>query len=96
MRYNQYGGERGKDIGIFRYRDLSSEKTRQIVPKSNEKTIDGELILQYCKGQNAVEKGFRFLEDKITSVAEVYLKKKEERIEVLSMAGQETWILAIP
>jgi transposase len=25
---------------------------------SNDKTLDGELMLQYYKGQNAVEKGF--------------------------------------
>ena len=41
-------------------------------------------MLQYYKGQNAVEKGFRFLKDKSFRVAEVYLKK-EERIEALSM-----------
>ena len=41
-------------------------------------------MLQHYKGQNAVEKGFRFLKDKSFRVAEVYLKK-EERIEALSM-----------
>ncbi len=41
-------------------------------------------MLQYYKGQSAVEKGFRFLKDKSFRVAEVYLKK-EERIEALSM-----------
>jgi len=41
-------------------------------------------MLQYYKGQNAVEKGFRFITDKSFRVAEVYLKK-EERIEALSM-----------
>ena len=41
-------------------------------------------MLQHYKGQNAVEKGFRFLKDKSFRVAEVYLKK-EERIDALSM-----------
>jgi transposase len=41
-------------------------------------------MLQYYKGQNAVERGFRFLKDKSFREAEVYLKK-EERIESLSM-----------
>ena len=56
----------------------------RFVLASNDKTLDGELMLQYYKGQNAVEKGFRFLKDKSFRVAEVYLKK-EERIEALSM-----------
>ncbi len=51
---------------------------------SNDRTINGELILRYYKGQNAVEKGFRFLKDKSLRVAEEHLKK-EERIEALSM-----------
>jgi transposase len=51
---------------------------------SNDKALDGELMLKYYKGQNAVEKGFRFLKDKSFRVAEVYLKKVE-RIEALSM-----------
>jgi len=41
-------------------------------------------MLKHYKGQNAVEKGFRFLKDKSFRVAEVYLKK-EERIDAISM-----------
>ena len=65
---------------------IAGERSRlgRFVLASNDKTIDGELMLQYYKGQNAVEKGFRFLKDKSFRVAEVYLKK-EERIEALSM-----------
>jgi len=65
---------------------IASERSRlgRFVLASNDKTIDGELMLQYYKGQNAVERGFRFLKDKSFRVAEVYLKK-EERIEALSM-----------
>lgn len=51
---------------------------------SNDTNLDGELMLQHYKGQNAVERGFRFLKDKSFRVAEVYLKK-EERIVALSM-----------
>lgn len=65
---------------------IASERARlgRFVLASNDKTINGELMLQYYKGQNAVEKGFRFLKDKSFRVAEVYLKK-EERIEALSI-----------
>jgi transposase len=65
---------------------IAGERSRlgRFVLASNDKTIDGELMLQYYKGQNAVEKGFRFLKNKSFRVAEVYLKK-EERIEALSM-----------
>ena len=65
---------------------IASQRARlgRFVLASNDKNIGGELMLQYYKGQNAVEKGFRFLKDKSFRVAEVYLKK-EERIEALSM-----------
>jgi transposase len=65
---------------------IASERSRlgRFVLASNDRTINGEPILQYYKGQNAVDKGFRFLKDKSFRVAEVYLKK-EERIEALSM-----------
>ena len=41
-------------------------------------------MLNYYKGQQTVERGFRFLKDKCFHVSEVYLKK-EERIEALCM-----------
>jgi hypothetical protein len=31
--------------------------------QSNDRTLDGELMLQYYRGQNAVEKGFRYILD---------------------------------
>ena len=45
---------------------IANERTRhgRFILASNDKTLDGELMLQYYKGQNAVEKGFRFLKDK--------------------------------
>lgn len=51
---------------------------------SNDTEIDPYTLLQYYKGQQSVERGFRFLKDKQFRVAEVYLKK-EERIEALAM-----------
>jgi transposase len=65
---------------------IANERARlgRFVLASNDRTLDGELMLQHYKGQNAVEKGFRFLKDKSFRVAEVYLKK-EERIDALSM-----------
>lgn len=56
----------------------------RFVLRSNDKTLDGELMLRHYKGQNAVENGFRFLKDKSFRVAEVYLKK-EVRTDALSM-----------
>jgi len=51
---------------------------------TNDLNLDPDTILSYYKGQQAVERGFRFLKDKSFRVAEVYLKK-EERIEALAM-----------
>jgi transposase len=51
---------------------------------SNDIDLDPETMLGYYKGQQTVERGFRFLKDKCFHVSEVYLKK-EERIEALCM-----------
>ena len=68
--------------------EAAVEKARQklgrFVLASNDTQIDPDLLLQYYKGQQSVERGFRFLKDKRFRVAEVYLKK-EERIEALAM-----------
>ncbi len=59
-------------------------KLGRFVLASNDIHLDGETLLGNYKGQNAVERGFRFLKDKSFRVAEVYLKK-ESRIDALSM-----------
>jgi transposase len=51
---------------------------------TNDLELEPETILKYYKGQQSVERGFRFLKDKSFRVAEVFLKK-EQRIEALSM-----------
>ncbi len=56
----------------------------RFVLASNNTDLDPEVMLNYYKGQQSVERGFRFLKDKSFHVSEVYLKK-EERIEALSM-----------
>jgi transposase len=56
----------------------------RFVLASNDVNLDPELMLNYYKGQQVVEHGFRFLKDKCFHVSEVYLKK-EERIESLCM-----------
>jgi transposase len=56
----------------------------RFVLASNEVDLDPEDMLNYYKGQQTVEHGFRFLKDKCFHVSEVYLKK-EERIEALCM-----------
>ncbi len=56
----------------------------RFVLASNEVDLDPEVMLNYYKGQQTVEHGFRFLKDKCFHVSEVYLKK-EERIESLCM-----------
>ena len=68
--------------------EVAVEKARQklgrFVLASNDTHIDPDTLLQYYKGQQSVERGFRFLKDKQLRVAEVYLKK-DERIEALAM-----------
>jgi transposase len=56
----------------------------RFVLASNKSDLDPEVMLNYYKGQQTVERGFRFLKDKSFHVSEVYLKK-EERIESLCM-----------
>jgi transposase len=60
------------------------KKLGRFVLASNDTKIDPDKLLRYYKGQQSVERGFRFLKDKQFRVAEVYLKK-EERIEALAM-----------
>ena len=71
--------------------ELNYEKASKIKSKlgrfilaTNDVNLDPDTILSYYKGQQSVERGFRFLKDKCFRVAEVYLKK-EERIEALAM-----------
>ncbi len=56
----------------------------RFVLTTNDLDLDADSILKYYKGQQSVERGFRFLKDKSFRVAEVFLKK-ESRIEALSM-----------
>jgi len=50
-------------------------KLGRFILASNDLNIDPDTILSYYKGQQEVERGFRFLKDKSFRVAEVYLKK---------------------
>ena len=65
---------------------IEQEKARlgRFVLATNDLDLDADSILKYYKGQQSVERGFRFLKDKSFRVAEVFLKK-ESRIEALSM-----------
>ncbi len=56
----------------------------RFVLASNDLDLDSETMLNYYKGQQAVERGFRFLKDKSFHASEFFLKK-EERIEALAM-----------
>lgn len=87
--------ERGEDLvtvyQVFARLDIDEEsvetarkKLGRFVLASNDTKIDPDTLLQFYKGQQSVERGFRFLKDKQFRVAEVYLKK-EERIEALAM-----------
>ena len=60
------------------------EKLGLFILASNDINLSPEDMLAYYKGQDKVEKGFRFLKDKTFSVSNVYLKKKT-RIEALMM-----------
>ena len=65
---------------------IEQEKARlgRFILATNDLDLDPDSILKYYKGQQSVERGFRFLKDKSFRVAEVFLKK-ETRIEALSM-----------
>lgn len=65
---------------------IEQEKARlgRFILATNDLDLDPDTILKYYKGQQSVERGFRFLKDKSFRVAEVFLKK-ETRIEALSM-----------
>lgn len=56
----------------------------RFVLATNDPELDPDTILKFYKGQQSVERGFRFLKDKSFRVAEVFLKN-ESRIEALSM-----------
>jgi len=71
------------EINAEKVADAKSKLGRFILA-TNDLYLDPNTILSYYKGQQAVERGFRFLKDKSFRVAEVYLKK-EERIEALVM-----------
>ena len=51
---------------------------------TNDLALSPDTMLEYYKGQETVERGFRFLKDKSFRVSEVYLKKKS-RIQALAM-----------
>lgn len=56
----------------------------RFVIATNDLDLDPDSILANYKGQQSVERGFRFLKDGTFHAAEIYLKK-ETRIEALSM-----------
>ena len=62
----------------------AKSKLGRFILATNDLNLDPNTILSYYKGQQAVERGFRFLKDKSFRVAEVYLKKPQ-RIEALAM-----------
>lgn len=62
----------------------AKSKLGRFILATNDLNLNPNTILSYYKGQQTVERGFRFLKDKSFRVAEVYLKK-EERIEALAM-----------
>jgi transposase len=60
------------------------EKMGLFILASNDISLSPEEILKYYKGQDKVEKGFRFLKSDTFSVSKVYLKNKS-RIEAFTM-----------
>jgi len=62
----------------------AKSKLGRFILATNDLSLDPNTILSYYKGQQTVERGFRFLKDKSFRVAEVYLKKPQ-RIEALAM-----------
>ena len=60
------------------------EKMGLFIIASNDISLSPEEMLKCYKGQDKVEKGFRFLKDDTFSVSKVYLKNNS-RIEALTM-----------
>jgi transposase len=60
------------------------EKMGLFILASNDISLSPEDMLNYYKGQDNVEKGFRFLKSDTFSISKVYLKNKT-RIEALAM-----------
>jgi len=56
----------------------------RFVIATNDLDLDPDLVLAYYKGQQSVERGFRFLKDETFHASKIYLKK-ESRIQALSM-----------
>ena len=93
-RYNGAGKKRGRpkkgEDMVTIYQILARleideaivEKARQklgrFILASNDTEIDPDTVLGYYKGQQSVERGFRFLKDKQFRVAEVYLKERRK------------------
>ncbi|KKG87642.1 transposase [Methanosarcina mazei] len=74
--------------GIIKVNDAfvlkEMEKMGLFILASNDISLSPEEMLKYYKGQDNVEKGFRFLKSDTFSISKVYLKKKG-RIEALTM-----------
>ncbi|AKB52086.1 Mobile element protein [Methanosarcina barkeri str. Wiesmoor] len=74
--------------GIIKVNDAfvlkEMEKMGLFILASNDISLSPEEMLKYYKGQDRVEKGFRFLKSDTFSVSKVYLKNKS-RIEALTM-----------
>jgi len=61
----------------------AKSKLGRFILATNDLNLDSNTILSHYRGQQTVERGFRFLKDKSFRVAEVYLKKLQ-RIESLA------------
>jgi transposase len=74
--------------GIIKVNDAfvlkEMEKMGLFILASNDVSLSPEEMLKYYKGQDNVEKGFRFLKSDTFSISKVYLKSKS-RIEALTM-----------
>ena len=69
-----------------------SKKFARFVLASSDVDLDPEVMLDYCKGQQAVEHGFRFSKDKCFHVSKVYFKR-EERIESLCVTMVQSLLI---
>jgi transposase len=59
-------------------------KLGRFILATNDPNLAADDLLEYYKGQGAVERGFRFLKDKSFRVSEIFLKKNS-RIQALAM-----------
>ena len=76
---------------------ISQEKKRKgkFILATNDKGLDAETILKEYKGQQGVERGFRFLKDPLFFTSSTFLKKPQRIVSLVMLMGLSLLIYSI-